>query len=940
MAVVGEAHILVKAITTNVARDITNSLKGLSGSTGSASRRAGESIGEAFSRGFNGRANGIFAQVAEGLRNMAPEADAARLQFRSLVRTGYTLGTALVAVLGGISALIGGFISLAGAAGGAAVSLLGVVGGLIQLRLASGLARFAMNGISQAVSAATSQTGSYAESVKQAQENLQQLQFQAEEASLSQERAALNLERAKERLLRSQDLPTNSRERRDAELAFKEADLAYRRAKDRNADLKKELDEGAESGAAGANDPYANLTPAQKEFAKFLVSLKPLIQDLRDSVARGFLPVLQTQIGKVIEAFDGKLGPALERFGDSLGLAVTNFTTAFIENSDAEKIITLLDNAGPNIAKFGAIAGKFFSTFLQLLIDAEPLTDGFFGFLSDSVDSFTKFLNKARSDGSLKKFFEDSMKAMSDFGVIFGNIFGGIGAIIQANIGPGTGGQALLDYFKQATAGFGALDGAAEGEGSLRQFFLDAANGAIPVLDLIGGIIKAFLDLGTNEGIKEAFTTLAKPENIQTFSDTLQKMGDAAPSLANLAVSIGDIIAAITDSEAPSAFFDTLNIVFSQIAAVLQNETVAGVVNFISKIFAVISALTLLGGIFKFAFNVLIGNLVQALFGVNLLATAFTKIQLFAGKAIAAVKGGFAALGVILKAKALAFILNVKLLFFRFAIFAIQGLLSIFLKVAPLLIKAVVFAKAGLKILFIAIRVFALGLFQALGGALLTLGRVIFTALTGPWGIAIAAIVAGLTFFFTQTDVGKKIWADFMDFLKNLWDGLVDKFKMVADFLGDLFNDPIGTLKNLWVSLMNFFIAKAEGFINMFVDGMNGLINGAVGWLADLAGAAGLDVPMNIIPKVKLGRIPALADGAVAYPSPGGTLVQVAEAGRPERIEPLDPNGLSDRDKALIAEMSGGGATINVYPSPGMDERELAEMVSRRIATEIRRGSV
>jgi hypothetical protein len=68
-------------------------------------------------------------------------------------------------------------------------------------------------------------------------------------------------------------------------------------------------------------------------------------------------------------------------------------------------------------------------------------------------------------------------------------------------------------------------------------------------------------------------------------------------------------------------------------------------------------------------------------------------------------------------------------------------------------------------------------------------------------------------------------------------------------------------------------------------------------------------------------------------------MVTVAEAGRPERIEPLDPNGLSKRDMALIQQLSGGGATINVYPSAGMDERELSELVSRRIAFEVRKGS-
>jgi hypothetical protein len=41
----------------------------------------------------------------------------------------------------------------------------------------------------------------------------------------------------------------------------------------------------------------------------------------------------------------------------------------------------------------------------------------------------------------------------------------------------------------------------------------------------------------------------------------------------------------------------------------------------------------------------------------------------------------------------------------------------------------------------------------------------------------------------------------------------------------------------------------------------------------------------------------------------------------------------------MIQMLSGGGPTINVYPSAGMDERELASLVSRRLAYEMRTGA-
>jgi phage-related protein len=144
---------------------------------------------------------------------------------------------------------------------------------------------------------------------------------------------------------------------------------------------------------------------------------------------------------------------------------------------------------------------------------------------------------------------------------------------------------------------------------------------------------------------------------------------------------------------------------------------------------------------------------------------------------------------------------------------------------------------------------------------------------------------------------------------------------------------------------MNQMIGFAEGFINFFVDGFN--------WIFSLLNKLKIDIPevlrplvggmksigFNIQPMQKI-RLPRLAEGGTVYPSEGGSIVNVAEAGRPERIEPLDANGLSKRDIAMIRELSGNGMQITVNAGPGMDERELAEVVSRRLAFEMRKGTI
>jgi phage-related protein len=267
--------------------------------------------------------------------------------------------------------------------------------------------------------------------------------------------------------------------------------------------------------------------------------------------------------------------------------------------------------------------------------------------------------------------------------------------------------------------------------------------------------------------------------------------------------------------------------------------------------------------------------------------------------------------------------------------------------------------------------------------------------------LAIAALVAALIWFFTQTELGKKIWQGFMDFLTGLWNGIVDVVKAVVNwivqawnglvegvkFVFKLIGDAISFYINIWVTifrtvidiivgiwnglvngikvaidwvvgvfktawdgvtsffkgLINGLIGMFEGFINFAIDGVNNII-GALStlkidipdWVPVFGGQTwGINIPK--IPKFKL---PRLADGGVVSPSQGGSLVNVAEAGKPERIEPLDENGMSKRDKAIMDMLgNASGMNITVNPSAGMDETALAALVSRRIAFELRKGA-
>lgn len=81
---------------------------------------------------------------------------------------------------------------------------------------------------------------------------------------------------------------------------------------------------------------------------------------------------------------------------------------------------------------------------------------------------------------------------------------------------------------------------------------------------------------------------------------------------------------------------------------------------------------------------------------------------------------------------------------------------------------------------------------------------------------AVAALTAGLVWFFTQTETGQQIWSSFVDWIKQAWQGIADFFVGIwsgisegANTLWDgvvtTWNAYIESLKAMWNALATFF---------------------------------------------------------------------------------------------------------------------------------------
>lgn len=94
---------------------------------------------------------------------------------------------------------------------------------------------------------------------------------------------------------------------------------------------------------------------------------------------------------------------------------------------------------------------------------------------------------------------------------------------------------------------------------------------------------------------------------------------------------------------------------------------------------------------------------------------------------------------------------------------------------------------------------------------------------------AITTITAALTWFFTQTETGKKIWQDFMNFLTGLWNGIAswasETWQNVVNAITSVVNNLTQFFKNLWDSITKLTTKAWNAFLGVIKPIIQPIIN-------------------------------------------------------------------------------------------------------------------
>lgn len=1012
MAVVGEAYVVVRAITTGFQKEVQNAIKGVN------AQQSGRNLGQSFSKGFSSGAS-------KNLSRFAREAEAANDAFKKLVITGYYMGPAISAAVSALSSLVSGLVAFTSQVAAALPSLVVLPSVFTAMGQAMLTAKLAFGGLGKAIgemSNAGAKTkkletalsrvesaerrvlkarNALTKAYETARERIQQLGFDTEDAAIAEKRAALELEDARKTLARVQDLPPNNRARIEAELAFQEADLNYRRAIDRSADLTAEQNKVTANGTRNAKEQEANseevltaqeelrlslrelakaqkaakdeasgkgaggpsavskLSEEAKAFAKFIVSLKPKLTELKEAAGKELFPALTTAISNL--ANDPKLFPMLREqlqlTGAALGQSAIDFSKLLRSADNVKNLNTVMTTNRDTVSKLGKVVGNLFSAFLSLLSAADPLVRRFTDWavaLSETIKQTTEAKNKT---GELTKTFSYAGDVAAQLGRIFKNIWNALKIIGRVAAGPGSAGEGLVNSFEGATKKFEEFVAKLEESGRLDKFFKDAAKNTEKIGRLLNSVVLEFIKLGDNPSVG---ATADKLSNVaETVGGAVRRLTDGAPALGEFVDKFAKFMALFAESQSINNFFKALGFGLDILIKIFSNETVAKIAMFVGAQLAFVKAASVMASMASFAGKVVFGYGVKIGKAVSFIKGAPGTISAFA-KTIPNIvaKVGILETAILKLSYAMGISVGASTAIIVGAIAAVVAIFVLMYMKSEKLREAL--SKLGGTIMDSIGRAFETinaaldsvapglggvgGLFKAMGDAVATYVIPVVSWLAeyliGNLANAIAGVIRIIGGLVNIISVPFKVLGAFMKLFKGDWDGFLEGMK-----------GAVGS----WVSGIKKIV---KGILQAFATPLNAIIrlwNSTVGkfgfttpsWLGPLGGKT---FNMPKIPEINFtvggdddggGGTPArrMALGGIVYPRSGGTLATIAEAGKPERVEPLDKDGLSKRDRAIIAMLSGGGSTINVYPSPGMDEVELASLVNRQIAFQLRKGS-
>jgi phage-related protein len=220
--------------------------------------------------------------------------------------------------------------------------------------------------------------------------------------------------------------------------------------------------------AATFNEAIKNLAPNAQDFLRSVRSMKPAFDQLRlDVQNRLFL-----DLGDTVKKLGTTYLPVADRLFVTIAGSLNNAarqTAAFaLSGKTVGTVGTLVDNVRTAVESLSRAFAPAIAALLDITTVGSSFLPGFADSIREASVRFAEFIRAAAESGRLQQFFQNAIDTVQQLGRIAGNVFGGIGNIMDAARVTGGG---LLSTLENITASFKEFTGSAQGQEALQTFF-------------------------------------------------------------------------------------------------------------------------------------------------------------------------------------------------------------------------------------------------------------------------------------------------------------------------------------------------------------------------------------------------------------------------------------------------------------------------------------
>lgn len=170
------------------------------------------------------------------------------------------------------------------------------------------------------------------------------------------------------------------------------------------ADMNRTMSQSS-SEAGKLAEKMSALSPAGRDFVRFLFSLRPKLEELQRIAQEGMFPGVEAGIRDLLTLF-----PILERLVDgssrSLGNLAEEAGEALTSPFWRDFFNWVADEAGPTLDKFGRIAGNTATGFAGLAMASDELADGFTDDLLRMSQRFAEWGKQLEESDEFRRFVE------------------------------------------------------------------------------------------------------------------------------------------------------------------------------------------------------------------------------------------------------------------------------------------------------------------------------------------------------------------------------------------------------------------------------------------------------------------------------------------------------------------------------------------------------